>query len=248
MSSPSQPKPHRFQDHPTAYFWSGDAIRSRSVSDSVLTGTVDVPEPPTRLTADWKREFSSRLNLAPGDVEQMPLPRARARWPEYSLCVQAVSEWTRSLGLGEVLATSDVALMACRGANYHNDSDQYGGMAFCNLFLSEDRGLDLHFPATGLRIPLTRGAVVIFDTAQPHGVIERNSDGFNATDFAVDQDFIQIFLTWELPLEVINVGRTLGVTFDNDPSTSLLLDDEQVWLNGARVSVCPDSGRWCLAE
>jgi hypothetical protein len=25
----------------------------------------------------------------------------------------------------------------------------------------------------------------------------------------------------------------------------LLLDAEQVWLNGARASVCPNSGRWC---
>src|ERR1700712_3307117 len=38
---------------PAAYFWSGDAIRSRSVSDVVLHGTVDIPLPPARLTADW---------------------------------------------------------------------------------------------------------------------------------------------------------------------------------------------------
>jgi hypothetical protein len=248
MSCASQSQPHRFQDRPTAYFWSADTIRSRSVSDVVLTGTVDVPAPPARLTADWKREVSLRLNLEPGDVEELPLPRARARWQEYSDCVQTVSDWTRSLGLCEVLAVSDVALMACRGANYHHDAAQYGGMAFCNLFLSEDRGLDLHFAASGLRIPLTRGTVVIFDTAQPHAVIERHSGGFNVTDFPDDQDFTQIFLTWELPIENVNVGHTLGITFDIDPSTSLLLDDEQVWVNGARANVCPDSGRWRPAE
>jgi len=242
------PQPHQLLDIPTAYFWSGDAIRSRSVSDVVLTGNVDVPAPPTRLTADWKREMSSRLNLEPGDVEELPLPRARARWPEYSDCVQGVSEWTRSLGLGEVLAASDVALMVCRGAKYHHDAEQYGGMAFCNLFLSDDRGLDLHFPATGLRIPLTRGTVVIFDTAQPHAVIERNSCALNVADFADNQDCTQIFLTWELPIENVNVGHALDVTFDIDPYTSLLLDDEQVWVNGARVSVYPESGRWRLAE
>ena len=91
MSCSSQLQPHRFQDRPTAYFWSGDAIRSRSVSDVVLTGTVDVSAPPTRLAADWKREVSLRLNLEPGDVEELPLPRARARWPEYDHCVQAVA-------------------------------------------------------------------------------------------------------------------------------------------------------------
>jgi hypothetical protein len=106
----------------------------------------------------------------------------------------------------------------------------------------------LHFPATGHRIPLTRGTVVIFDTAQPHAIIERRNSGFNVADFPSDQDFTQIFLTWELPIENFSVGRALGIAFDIDPSNSLQLDDEQVWANGARASVCPDSGCWCLAD
>jgi hypothetical protein len=174
--------PHQVPDLLTSYFWSGDAIRSRRVSDIVLTGTVDVPVPPARLLADWEREISSRLALEPGDVEAMPLARARARWPDYTRCVQAVSDWTCALGLPGVQASSDVALMACRGAKYHHDGGQYGSAAFCNLFLSEDRGLDLHFPSMDYRIPLTRGTVVIFDTGQPHGVIQRGSSGFNVAD------------------------------------------------------------------
>lgn len=231
----------------TSYYWSDDAIRSRSVSDIVLSGTVDVPMPPVRLLADWEREISSHLVLEPGDVEPMPLPRARARWPDYTRCVQAVSDWTHALGLPEVLAASDVALMACRGARYHHDGAQYGDAAFCNLFMSEDRGLDLHFPALGRRIPLTRGTVVIFDTGQPHGVIQRNSTGFNAADFPPDQDWIQIFLTWELPIENAHVGHALKVAFDVAPSTSPQPDTEQVQLNGEQVIVCPDSGRWSRA-
>ena len=246
MSSPPQQPLAR--DTLISYFWSGDAIRSRRVSDIVLTGTVDVAVPPARLLADWEREISSRLVLEPGDVETMPLARARARWPDYKRCVQAVSEWTCALGLPDVLAASDVALMVCRGARYHHDAAQYGGAAFCNLFISEDKGLDLHFPAMDHRIPLTRGTVVIFDTGQPHGVIQRGSSGFNAADFAPDRDCIQMFLTWELPIEDAHVGDALGVAFDIDPSTSLQLDEEQVRLNGMRVIVCPDSGRWAPAE
>jgi len=242
MNSPLQQ--HRVQDRLTSYFWSNDAIRSRCVSDIVLTGTVDVPVPPPRLLADWEREISSRMVLEPGDVEVMPLARARARWPDYKRCVQAVSDWTCAIGLPDVLASSDVALMACRGARYHHDGAQYGSAAFCNLFMSEDRGLDLHFPSMGHRIPLTRGTAVLFDTGQPHGVIQRGSSGFNVADFGPDQDCSQLFLTWELPIENAHVGKALGVTFDVDPSTSLLLEEEQVWLNGARAVVCPDSGRW----
>lgn len=243
MSQP--PQSHRVQDLLASYFWSGDAIRSRSVSDVVLSGTVDVPAPPARLIADWERDTSLRLGLEPGDVEALPLARARARWPDYRHCVQAVSDWTRTLGLHEVLASCDVALMACRGAKYHHDGAQYGGAAFCNLFLSEDRGLDLHFSSTGHRIPLARGTAVIFDTGQPHAVIERRCGGFNVADFPPDRDCTQVFLTWELPIEDVNVGHALRIAFDIDPSTALLLDDEQVWLNGARASVCPNSGRWC---
>lgn len=134
--------------------------------------------------------------------------------------------------------------MACRGAKYHHDGEHYGGAAFCNLFLSEDKGLDLHFPSTCHRIPLSRGTVVIFDTGQPHAVIKRRSDGFDVADFLPEQDCSQIFLTWELPIENADVGQALQIAFDTAPSTSLLLDEEQVWLNGARVSVSPDSGRW----
>ncbi|AJG23198.1 hypothetical protein RR42_s1610 [Cupriavidus basilensis] len=242
-----RPQQHQAQDLLTSYFWSGDGIRSRCVSDIVPCGRVDVPMPPARLLADWAREISSRLVLEPGDVEAMPLARARARWPDYARCVQAVSDWACALGLPGVLAGSDVALMACRGARYHHDGAQYGGAAFCNLFLSEDRGQDLHFPSLGLRIPLSRGTVVIFDTCQPHGVIQRHSSGFHVADFPPGQDCIQLFLTWELPIEDTHVAHALQVAFDTAPSTSSQLHEEQVWLNGARAAVCPDSGRWCRA-
>ena len=232
----------------TSHFWSGDAIRSRRVSDIVLSGSLDVPVPPVRLLADWEREIASRMVLEPGDVETMPLARARMRWPDYSRCVQAVSDWTSALGMPAVLAASDVALMACRGARYHHDAEQYGSAAFCNLFMSEDKGLDLHFPSLGRRIPLSRGTVVIFDTGQPHGVIQRHSSGFDAAEFAPDRDCTQIFLTWELPIENTHVAHALGVTFDTAPSTSLQLDVEQIRVNGEQAIVCPDSGRWCRAD
>lgn len=232
----------------TAYFWSGDALRSRSVGRIVRSSVVHIPAPPARLEADWHRETTLRLGLEPGDVEAMPLARARTRWPDYKQCVQAMADWLATQGLPGVLATADVALMACRGAHHHHDGEQYGGMAFCNLFLSEDRGLDVHFPATGHRIPLVRGTVVLFDTCQPHAVIDRNGSGFHAADFPADLDRTQLFLTWELPIENPAVSGALQVTFDTDPSTALQLRQEQVWVNSARAIVCPASGRWLSVD
>ena len=152
----------------SSYFWSGDALRSRSVSDVVLSTTLDLPAPPARLIADWERDIAQRLGLEPGDVDQLPLARARMRWPDYKRCVQAVTDWTHTLGLREVLAGCDVALMACRGATYHHDGAHYGAAAFCNLFLSEDKGLDLHFPATGQRIPLRPDLVMCVALGRLH--------------------------------------------------------------------------------
>lgn len=219
-------------------------MRSRRVGHVVPSGTVHVPVPPARLVADWEREVVTRLCLAPGEVEALPLVRARARWPDYRHCVQAVADWTDALGFSGLLASCDIALMACRGARYHHDGAQYGGMAFCNLFLSEDKGLDLHFPSSGQRIPLRRGTVVLFDTGQPHAVIKRHSSGFDAGEFPPGQDCTQVFLTWELPVENDAVACALGVAFDVDVATALLLNEEQVWHNGAQVSVCPASGQW----
>ena len=235
------------KDRLVSYYCNGDAIRSRSVGDNVLSGRLAVPAPPARLVADWHRDTSLRLGLAPGDVEALPLARARMRWPDYRGCVRAVSDWLGALGLPDLPAASDVALMACRGARYHHDGAQYGGAAFCNLFLSEDRNLDLHFAATGHRIALTRGTVVLFDTGQPHGVIERGSTGFKSADFPPGRDCTQVFLTWELPIDSASVARALGVEFDVDPAAVLLLDEEQVTLNGVQAIVCPESGRWQLA-
>jgi hypothetical protein len=230
-----------------SFFCSGDAMRSRSVSASVLTSTLDVPVPPAKVTADWQREVSLHLGLVPGDVEALPLARTRARWPELRHCVQAMSDWTRTLGL-PLLADCELALMACRGARYHHDGAQYGSAALANLFLSEDRGLDLHFPFTGQRIPLARGTAVVFDTGQPHAVIERGSTGFDAADFAPGRDCTQLFLTWELPIENAGVAHALQIKFDNAPAAAVQLDEEQVWVNGTPGTVCPASGLWCAAE
>lgn len=230
------------------YYWHGDTLRSRSLSTTVLHERLNVPPPPARLVADWQRETLLRLALEPGDVEPLPLARARMRWPDYGRCVQAAADWTRALGLADALGKAEVALMACRGARYHHDGVQYGGAAFCNLFLSEDQGLDLHFAATGHRIPLARGTVVVFDTGQPHAVVARGSSRFCADDFAASADVTQVFLTWELALEHAAVAHALAIRFGTDPSTALALDAAQVWPRGGPAEVCPQSGQWLAQD
>jgi hypothetical protein len=222
-------------------------MRSRSVSFFTLHSTLEIPAAPARLLADWHREASTHLCLESGGVEQLPLPRMRRMWPEHSVCLQAMRAWTRAVGLQDLLMNSEMALMASRGARYHHDGAQYGGMAFCNLFMSEDQGLDLHFPLIDTRIPLTRGTAVVFDTGQPHAVIRRGSSGFDAADFA-DEQCTQVFLTWELPIENEALAQSLHIAFDTDPGTALHMTDEGIRVNGAAVKLCADTGRWLPAS
>lgn len=242
------PQTPRASKRLVACYRSGEVMRSRSVSAAVPTGTLDIPAPPPRVLSDWEREIATQLFLEPGDVEQMPLARTQTRWPAYGACLQAMLAWTRALGLDdEVMADADIALMACRGARYHHDAGQYGSAAFCNLFLSEDKGLDVVFPVTGQRIPLTRGTAMVFDTGQPHGVVLRGQDTFREADFASGEDFSQLFLTWELPIEATSVAQTLGIAFDVDVEAALRLDEEQLRVNGAPAIICPETGRWLAA-
>lgn len=227
---------------PVVRFHDGDMPRSRCVGGTVHAGLIDIPAPSTRLAADWAREIATTLRLEPGDVEPLSLPRARARWPDFGRCVRAVSDWMDTLGLYDVLATGEIALMGCRGARYHHDAAQYGGSVFCNLFLSEDRGLDVHFPVAGRRIALARGTVMVFDTGQPHAVVPRGGNRFDAADFAPGHDRDQVFLTWELPIADPRVALALGILVGDAPSTGV--EEEGLWLGGAPARVCPASGRF----
>jgi hypothetical protein len=246
MAPPSLPQPHA-NTSLTSFFWSTDTLRSRSVGAHVLSGLVGLPALPPRLQADCERE-STRLGLEAGDVEPLPWARARARWPGYAAWLHAMTEWARGLGLHQVLAASDVALMACRGARYHHDAAHYGAAAFCNLFLSEDKGLDVHFPHTSQRIPLRRGTALVFDTGQPHAVIPRQSNAFHAADFGPEQDCSQFFLSWELPIEAAAVVQALQLVLDTAPTTAQRLDAEQLWWQGAPARVSPDTGQWINAD
>lgn len=223
-------------------FHDGETMCGRSVGGTVQAGVLDIPAVPRRLAADWAREIAATLGLEPGDVESLSLPRARTRWPDFRRCVQAASDWTGMLGLHGVLATGEIALMACRGARYHHDASQYGGSVFCNLFLSEDRGLEVHFPVAGRRIALTRGTVLLFDTGQPHAVVPRGGARFDAADFTSGQDRDQVFLTWELSVGDPRVAQALGIVVDNTPPIGA--DVEGLRLDGAPARLCPASGRF----
>lgn len=232
------------------HFHSDQGMRRRTVSSLLPHSTLDIPTPPARLVADWAREVAS-LELQHGDIEPLPLARTILRWADYPRCAEAVSAWLQTLGLPDLLPSNDVALMACRGTPYHHDAAQYGDSVFCNLFLSDDAQMDVHFAALGQRIPLQRGTVMIFDTAQPHAAIPRGSSSFALDDFKADHDCTQVFLTWELPLDNAALKRALHIQVEAAPthtSDEATVSEPQVCLNGTPQQVCPNSGQWRNAD
>lgn len=225
-------------------------LRNRHVSAHVLSGRLAIPAPSAHLTADWSRDVSTLLDLEAGDVGELSLPRARSRWPDYANCLQKASQWLQAYGLQSVPHTCEVALMACRGARFHHDTTLYGGMAFCNLFVSEDKGLDLFFPVPDIRIPLCRGSIVVFDTAQVHGVVPRQRRDFLATDFPASRDCTQVFLTWELPMDNRQVAAALQIQWDpphppnQDAAAGPADGTSRLERGGLPVGVCPRTGQW----
>ena len=225
------------------HYRSDSGPRRRSLGRHTLSAILDLPKPTARLLADWQRECMQHLALQPGDVEVMPLARARARWNGFAACFQSVAHWMSQLGLPAAALLSDVSLMACRGAWFHHDVDPYGAAAFCNLFLTDDKGWDLHFPSTGERMNLAYGTAVLFDPSQPHGVVRRGTGRFEASTATADEDDVQVFLSWELPIEQSDLAQALGVVLDAAPLAPSGNEPCVRW-RGAPVSPCPETGRW----
>ena len=68
------------------------------------------------------------------------------------------------------------------------------------------------------------------------------------TDFPYQQDCTQVFLTWELHIDIPGVAQALGIAFDADTADALSMDETQFWVNGVQATVRPDSDLWCRAD
>jgi hypothetical protein len=215
----------------------------RYVSKQVLSAHIDIPALPSRLTTDCEREIRERFQLTPGDVEALSLARARTRWPGYRIYLQAIEAWMGECGMPGLLGGSEIALMACRGARYHHDANDYGGHAFCNLFLSEAKGLDLHFPYANKNIHLQRGSAVIFDTAQPHAVTSIASMEFSEDAFTPEKDCTLLFLTWELPITSPALASALGFNSQTVADSALQLVNGLLLHNNELLHLCPRTGK-----
>jgi hypothetical protein len=109
-------------------------------------------------------------------------------------------------------------------------------------WMSEAKGLDLHFPYANKRIHLQRGSVVVFDTAQPHAVTARASMEFSEDAFTPERDCTLLFLTWELPITYPALASAHGLNTQTNTDSTLQLVSGQLLNNGELLHLCPRTG------
>ena len=152
----------------------------RNISTNVIVKRLTLPEMSPALHTSWvEAVLDANPMLWPGTV----LGTAIEPPPDFG---SVLANWMaeESLSLEHTLLNS--RLLACEGSMFHHDTDhaEYQSCAFSALWLEDDAPWDLVFPLTGLRIPLEQGTVVMFDTANIHGVVKRGAEAFCEDDFA----------------------------------------------------------------
>ena len=159
---------------------------------------------------------------------------------------QAMQACLRALGL--VFDPVEPQALACLGAPFHHDASDFPDQAFAVLWLSDDAGWDLVFPqieGPSRRVALQHGVVVVFDAAQPQGVVRRGGERYEDADFPVD-DSAGHCLSWDLHLGRVAAPQVLGidraeVTIETDRDDRFhLIEDTSAYED----YIDPNTERW----
>lgn len=241
----------RFKVHPEAPALDPRRIRvhmhkgySRTIATRVLTGRLALPKLDEKRLDIWSMAMSDLGIVQPGEVSALdrsyPLIDGRT--------MAAAFAWIRGQGIdapdGEFLPTP----LTCLGASFHHDADNYPDQVFAVVWLTEDAGWDLYFPATGDRVALELGTAVLFDSALVHGVVARGSTTFEEEAFGFDQS-MGSFLSLDFQVEHPGVAKALGIEIfgseedsvtEKTPPEDVLMAFDDHW----RDNVDARTGKW----
>lgn len=132
-----------------------------------------------------------------GQVDTMAVP------PEAAVAERRLREHVARiyrLGNGECLSDEDAPsqVLWCTGAAFHEDA-VFNSVLAVALWHGADR--DLVLPHLDVVVPMRRGTVVLFDSAQPHGLLKPGKRLFSAADFGGEPDR-SVFCTLDLPRDL----------------------------------------------
>jgi hypothetical protein len=145
-----------------------------------------------------------------GDVDVMAVPPEAAQ-----VELRLAQHVARIYGLGDTneLTAFDCTsqVLWCQGAAFHEDAvfDSVTAVLLCE---GDDR--DLVLPHLGVVVPMTRGTVVLFDSAQPHGLLMPGHTTFDAQHYQ-QESARSVFCTLDLPRDLAGLKDLMQ--FEVDP-------------------------------
>ena len=150
--------------------------RYRTVSSVVISGKVTIPSLTQTELDNWSHQMASIGVFDKGDVAVL------GDYNETPLITpglqDSIDSWLLKQGITRETCTKGALPLACVGASFHHDGDSCPSQVFCIIWLAADTPWDLVFPFQNVRIPLEYGTIVLFDSAQPHGVVAAGATVF----------------------------------------------------------------------
>jgi hypothetical protein len=212
----------------------------RSISDVILEGKVTLPEPDIDMLTDWSLAYGSS---EPGTIEAAG-PRTRLGQNNEIQAIEAAAlTWPELSGLEDAVAEAHITPLVCQGASFHTDGFLFGDFIFLVVWLVERQGIDLFFPNGGKRIALDYGSVVLFDPAQPHGLVFEEKSTWDAFQYTSRMsDPTQHFVSFDFPVTTPSLAQRLGIRFHPQDPTQAWTDKLRV--DNRPVEVDPSSGHW----
>jgi hypothetical protein len=151
---------------------------TRTISSTVISGRVSLPPLSDAENDKWSEhiggvgftEIGAIANF--GEKTELITP----------VIQRAIDDWLWAQNIRATRRYPAVPL-ACTGTGFHHDANDYYDQIFCVVWLSEDTPWDVYFPFIDKRIRLEYGAIFVFDSGQPHGVVPHGATKFDFDTF-----------------------------------------------------------------
>jgi hypothetical protein len=208
---------------------------SRSIALHVLTDQLDLAPLDDAENDAWSLALSAEGCMDKGQIAYLREGSSLATPALQS----AIDTWLGTHGLAQCKRKGPATPLACTGASFHHDADSYADEVFCVLWLSDDTPWDLYFPYIQTRVPLRYGTVILFDSAQPHGVVPHGATAF---DFDEENLAYQtgVFLSQDLVVDR-RLRAALGLqTYSRRGKQGFVLLNEQ----DCRDELDPETAVW----
>lgn len=215
---------------------------SRNTSEKVFWGRLEIPALDSEVRDAWIAQAIDRGLQDSGDITAVNAP-ARG-WDAFEQVQTQLHRWAQQNGFEQAVANGSVSVLACYGASFHTDGDGFPDTAFCVVWLGQDCGQDLLFPHLDVRIPLTYGTVVLFDSAQPHGVVERGASQWVPDEYFERRGKLcQCFLSWDMEIHREELAALMEVSVEPTPP-GRHASHMTPFIEGYRADVEQDTGAW----